>query len=173
MRRLARIVIVMILWCAVMVGCQQEVHAAGVEYYDTVTDRAVDQDGYYVVKAASVNGIINALEEAKEHATEKQPYKIVVKPSEDVYSMSKAFALYSNTYLYAQGATFKQISGTENNMLRTGSSDGVTGYYYKNITIDDSSLWNNRYIMICSLVKITHIYTPSSPLLPEKYYIFI
>lgn len=143
MKRLTRVLALMMIGCAVFFGGKLDVCATGTVYYDTVTDRTVDEEGYYIVKAASVDAVVDALKEAQEKATEAQPYKIVVKPSEEAYVMEKAFAFYSNIYLYAQGATFKQASGLQNNMLRTGNDDNVTGYYYKNITVD-GGVWDEN-----------------------------
>lgn len=150
MKRIQYVIFTLVVCCACVLSCKQRLNAADLSYYNSVSTGKVDKDGYYVVKADSINGIEDALEEAHKNATQERPYKIIVKPSDSVYMMDSAFILYGNTYLYAQGASFKQVSGTVNNMIRIGNSDNVRGYYYKNIVIDGGT-WdenNNSNTMV-------------------------
>lgn len=141
MKRMKSIILMFVLCCANILICDQSANAASTSYYDSVIDGQTDQDGYYIIKADTVSKITSALKEAHQSATEAKPYKIVIKPSS--YTIDTAFILYGNTYLYAQGATFKQKSGTQNNMIRVGNSDNVLGYYYKNIVVDGGE-WNEN-----------------------------
>lgn len=133
----------LILCCSFLFACTVKINASDVSYYDSLSDGETDQDGYYIIKADTVNQLKVALEEAHNNATDAKPYKIVVKPSDSTYELDYSLILYSNTYLYAQGATFKQKAKIENNMIRLGNSDDVIGYYYKNIVID-GGVWNEN-----------------------------
>lgn len=133
--------------------------AAQSSLYNEVADGTIDSEGYYIVKADTVGAIRDALEEAKRNATPDRPYKIVVKPSDTAYRLEGAFVLYNNVCLYARDAVFKQASKAENNMIRTGNSDNVSGYYYKNIVID-GGIWDengngNTLIKIAQAENIT------------------
>lgn len=133
MKKIKSIIVMMLLCGAGVLIGSQGADAADTAYYDSVSDGQTDQDGYYIVKADSVSKIQDALKDAKENATASKPYKVVVKPGS--YKISSAFSMYSNTYLYAQGAAFKQNASGQN-MVRVGSAESVLGYYYENIVID-------------------------------------
>lgn len=141
----------MLIFCSFFLfTCIPKVSAETVSYYDSVSDGETDQDGYYIVKASTVGELQTALAVANANATAEKPYKVVVKPSDSTYVIDTPIVLYGNTYLYARGATFKQRAGTENNMIRSGDSDNVIGYYYKNIVID-GGVWdenNNKNTLI-------------------------
>ena len=131
------------LCCSFLLAYTVKISANSISYYDSVSDGETDQDGYYIIKADTVNEILSALNEAQNNATGTKPYKIVVKPSDSTYIVERPFVLYGNTYLYAQGATFKQKKDAGHNMIHLGDSDNVIGYYYKNIVID-GGIWNEN-----------------------------
>lgn len=134
----------------------QSVSAAS--FYDSVQDGQTDSDGYYIMKASTVDEIQDALKLANQNATDAKPYKIVVKPSNSVYNLDSALILYSNIYLYAQGASFKQPRSVKNNMLRVGNSDDFLGYHYRNIVID-GGVWdqNNNSNTLAKLAQTQNI----------------
>ena len=158
MKTIRSFVIMLVFSCFLVFLPNQVVSAAEESYYDSVSNGETGSDGYYIVKADTVEKIEAALDEAHKYATVDKPYKIVVKPSDSAYMMDSAFVFYGNTYLYAQGATFKQISGTENNMIRVGDSDNVLGYYYKNLVID-GGVWdeNNNSNTLAKIAQVQTI----------------
>ena len=98
---------------------------------------------YVEIECDSISEINDAASEARDNATAKHPYKIIVEPG--TYKTSSCIYLCSNTYLYAVGCTFKQTS--RNVMVRTGpnkyaiSTSKAKGYCYKNITIE-GGVWD-------------------------------
>lgn len=105
-------------------------------YYEiTVTQSAISATGAY-------KAIQAALDEAQTNATDALPYKVIIEPGS--YTLSQSLHIYSNTYLYAKDVTIKQESGVKTNMIKVGESDDLmTGYYYKNITIEGGT-WNEN-----------------------------
>lgn len=81
--------------------------------------------------------IQTALLTAKENATDANIYKIVVPAG--TYYIYDRLEIYSNTWLLLDGVTLVR-SPQARNMLRVGEIDsfttGVTGYHYRNITIE-------------------------------------
>lgn len=110
--------------------------SSDVSYYEiNVTKSDISSLGTY-------KAIQNALDEAKENATDTTPYKIIVAPGS--YTLSQSLHLYSNTYLYTKDVTIKQAKGVQTNMVKIGEVDDTkNGYYYKNITIDGGT-WDEN-----------------------------
>ncbi|MBQ1381142.1 MAG: hypothetical protein IIY79_03900, partial [Ruminococcus sp.] len=81
--------------------------------------------------------ISKALLTAKENATEANICKIVVPAG--TYYLYDRLEIYSNTWLSMNGVKLVR-SPQARNMLRVGKmdsfTDGVTGYHYRNITIE-------------------------------------
>lgn len=119
------------------------------DYYNKVSAGSV-VDGYHILKVSASeiksNGcyraIQAALDTARDNATTSYPYKVVVQPGS--YELSSSLHIYSNTYLYVQGVTFKQPAGAIANLLKVGATDDtMSGYYYKNIVID-GGIWDQN-----------------------------
>lgn len=126
--------------------------SAADSYYDTVKS-GKNSDGYYVIKADSVDDLFDAFDTAKNKASSSLPYKIVVKPG--TYRLKTALKFYNNTYLYARGAKFYRVSGSTANMVRCGlTSDNHTGYYFKNLTVDGGT-WDEEN-GVNTLMKFAH-----------------
>ncbi|MEA4921781.1 MAG: hypothetical protein VB031_00290 [Eubacteriaceae bacterium] len=122
------------------VGTSAETAAASTNVY--YTDSGI-VDGYHrlVINTGSGNittAVNKAALAAKSGATDSVKYMIVI-PSGS-YTISKAIYLYSNTYLYADGAYVKRPGGGP--MLRNGTTKSGGGYSGdRNITIDGGT-WN-------------------------------
>ena len=107
--------------------------------------------------AAGEGGAIQAaLDLAKDNATDAQPYKIVVEPGE--YTVGEdSLLVYSNTWLSLDGVTIRR-SAADSTMLRFGKEDGystgVTGYAYRNITIENGTFNGNR--ALGTMLKFGH-----------------
>lgn len=90
-------------------------------------------------KGAS-EAIQNALNTAQSKATADKPYKIIV--PKGTYKLNHSLYIYSNTELVLNGV--KLLADKNKNAIHVGALDddstGVTGYYYKNITITGGTL---------------------------------
>ena len=112
---------------------------------------------YYVISVTpdqGRKGVQDALNEARDKATVTRPYKIILAPG--YYGLKKGLHIYSNTTIFARGATIALNRGVKDNLLKVGgnSTDPVRGYGYRNITID-GGIWNgNRSNAV--LFKICH-----------------
>ena len=80
----------------------------------------------------------------KNRATGQTPYKIIIPPGH--YKLTGTLCMYSNMYLYAQGATITKTSTTKHLILRLGNTKESAGGYsgYQNIVIDGGT-WNYNY----------------------------
>lgn len=80
----------------------------------------------------------------KNRATGQTPYKIIIPPGH--YKLTGTLCMYSNMYLYAQGATITKTSRTKHLILRLGNTKESAGGYsgYQNIVIDGGT-WNYNY----------------------------
>lgn len=80
----------------------------------------------------------------KDKATSVSPYKIIIPPGE--YVLTGTLCMYSNMYLYAQGATITKTSDTKHLILRLGNTKESKGGYsgYSNIVIDGGK-WDFNY----------------------------
>ena len=98
--------------------------------------------------------IQNALDEARDHATDSNPYTVVV--PEGVYPMDNLLRIYDNTTLDMRGVTFVHQSTT--NIIKVGAKDtneeGVDGYYYRNIRLLGGTLDGNGEGN--TLIKVFH-----------------
>jgi parallel beta-helix repeat protein len=85
--------------------------------------------------------IQKALDEARDNASAKNPY--TVKIPKGTYTLDAQLSIYSYTTLDLTGVTLKRAD-RKMNILRVGLNDtastGVTGYYYRNITIKGGTL---------------------------------
>lgn len=140
MKKFSRLIMIFILGFALFLGVGIHSSAAS-NYYNQVKNKTVT-DGYYILKVKNVEQLQNALKTAQKKATSKKPYKIIVKPG--TYKLEHSLNIFSNTYLYAKNVTFKQKKGATANMIIVGNNQNkVTGYYFKNITIDGGN-WNEN-----------------------------
>ena len=80
----------------------------------------------------------------KDRATSGSPYKIIIPPGK--YVLTGTLCMYSNMYLYAQGATITKTSDTKHLILRLGNTKESKGGYsgYSNIVIDGGK-WDFNY----------------------------
>ncbi len=100
----------------------------------SVTKSAIDNKGVY-------RAVQDALDTAKENATQSKPYKVIV--PKGTYTITSGLRVYSNTWLVLNGVTLIRNRGI--NIVRAGDADpknsGVTGYNaYKNIIIEGGVL---------------------------------
>lgn len=108
-----------------------------------------------IADLGACEAIQDVLDIARDFATDSNIYKIVVAPG--AYTLDMALHVYSNTFLSLNGVTFNRgRSGI--NMLRTGEDDfvayGVTGYHYRNITIEGGVFDGKSYSG--TMFKIAH-----------------
>lgn len=102
--------------------------------------RNVSQDE--IAQYGISSAIQNALNEARDSATESRPYQVIVPAGS--YTLNNCLHIYSNTCLVTNGVTFKQTKNRGTNMLKVGDTEDTnTGYYYQNITIDGGT-WNEN-----------------------------
>lgn len=99
--------------------------------------------------------IQNALNLARDYATDSNIYKVVVAPG--TYTLDAALHIFSNTFLSLNGVTLNRgRSGI--NMLRTGEDEfafvGVTGYHFRNITVEGGVFDGKSYSG--TMLKIAH-----------------
>lgn len=85
------------------------------------------KDGYY--------GIQDALDTARDRATSKKRYRVVL--GKGTYTLYHALHIYSNTYLDASKATLRVDKGVRDNLIKIGTpgDDPSHGYHYRNISI--------------------------------------
>ena len=99
--------------------------------------------------------IQTALGTASENATDDVPYTVEVEPGE--YELTRSLFIYSNTSLIMNGVTLVRARSNMN-LLRIGKSDsvneGVTGYYYRNISIIGGVFDGSNYPS--TMMKLTH-----------------
>lgn len=122
-------------------------------------DTSNEENNYQVIRLTAsdlkenpAQTIRTALEEARDFATEQKPYKIIVAPGE--YTLNYSLHIYSNTYLYSKGVTYKKLSSSTQNMIHIGTRTSEKGYYYQNITID-GGIWNGNKSSN-TLMKLEH-----------------
>ncbi len=106
----------------------------------SVTKSAIDNKGIY-------RAVQDALDTAKENATQSKPYKVIV--PKGTYTINSGLRVYSNTWLVLNGVTLIRSRGI--NIVRAGEADpansGATGYNaYKNIIIEGGIL-DGAYIV--------------------------
>ena len=138
------------------IAFSSEVPAASAEYTEAISPEYLENNSkanaanyyeIYVTKSSissigACKAIQNALNEARDHATDAVPYKIIIEPG--TYTISQSLHLYSNTYLSAKDVTIRQEKGVQTNIIKVGDTDDTkTGYYYKNITIDGGT-WDEN-----------------------------
>lgn len=84
------------------------------------------------------------LAQARDRATDEKPCKVIIPPGN--YILTGTLHMYSNIYLYAEGATIKKTSPRKEILLRLGDSQTSEGGYegYRNITID-GGIWDANY----------------------------
>ena len=84
------------------------------------------------------------LGEAREKASDEKPCKVIVPPGS--YTLTGTLHMYSNIYLYAEGATITKTSPRKEILLRLGDSQTSAGGYdgYHNITIEGGT-WDANY----------------------------
>ena len=83
----------------------------------------------------------------KDKATDENPYKIIIPPGN--YNLTGTLCMYSNMYLYAQGATITKTSVNKHILLRLGNTLESEGGYngYRNIVIDGGT-WDFNYKIV-------------------------
>ncbi len=84
------------------------------------------------------------LTQARDMATDEQQCKVIVPPGS--YTLTGTLHMYSNIYLYAEGATITKTSPRKEILLRLGDSQTSAGGYdgYRNITIEGGT-WDANY----------------------------
>ena len=84
------------------------------------------------------------LAQARDKATDEKPCKVIVPPGN--YTLTGTLHMYSNIYLYAEGATITKTSPRKEILLRLGDSQTSAGGYdgYRNITIEGGT-WDANY----------------------------
>ena len=72
------------------------------------------------------------LAQARDRATDEKPCKVIIPPGN--YILTGTLHMYSNIYLYAEGATIKKTSPRKEILLRLGDSQTSEGGYegYRN-----------------------------------------
>ena len=100
--------------------------------------------------------IQNALYLAEQQGSESNIVRVTVEPGE--YVLDYSLHIYGNTWLKLDGVTLSRGARCQN-MLRTGDDDGidygVTGYYYKNITIEGGT-FDGMLEIPNTMFKIAH-----------------
>lgn len=83
----------------------------------------------------------------KDKVTDENPYKIIIPPGN--YNLTGTLCMYSNMYLYAQGATITKTSVNKHILLRLGNTLESEGGYngYRNIVIDGGT-WDFNYKIV-------------------------
>ena len=84
------------------------------------------------------------LAQARDKATDEKQCKVIVPPGN--YTLTGTLHMYSNIYLYAEGATITKTSPRKEILLRLGDTKKSAGGYegYRNITID-GGIWDSNY----------------------------
>lgn len=84
------------------------------------------------------------LAQARDRATDEKQCKVIVPPGN--YTLTGTLHMYSNIYLYAEGATITKTSPRKEILLRLGDTKKSAGGYegYRNITIDGGT-WDSNY----------------------------
>lgn len=84
------------------------------------------------------------LAEARDKATDEKQCKVIIPPGS--YTLTGTLHMYSNIYLYAEGATITKTSPRKEILLRLGDSQTSAGGYdgYHNITIEGGT-WDANY----------------------------
>ena len=84
------------------------------------------------------------LAEARDKATDEKQCKVIIPPGS--YTLTGTLHMYSNIYLYAEGATITKTSPRKEILLRLGDSQTSVGGYdgYRNITIEGGT-WDANY----------------------------
>ena len=84
------------------------------------------------------------LAQARDKATDEKQCKVIVPPGN--YTLTGTLHMYSNIYLYAEGATITKTSPQKEILLRLGDTQKSAGGYegYRNITIDGGT-WDSNY----------------------------
>lgn len=84
------------------------------------------------------------LAQARDKATDEKQCKVIVPPGN--YTLTGTLHMYSNIYLYAEGATITKTSPRKEILLRLGDTKKSAGGYegYRNITIDGGT-WDSNY----------------------------
>lgn len=130
---------------AVMAAQTSETVAAGFTVLNVTAAELSENSG----------AIHQALETAGQLATDTNRYKVVVEPGE--YMIYSSLKIYSNTTLSLDGVTLRR-SRNNINFLRTGNDEsvnsGVTGYYFRNITIDSGTFEGDG--LGGTMLKIAH-----------------
>ncbi len=110
-----------------------------------------------ISKTSAYNAITNALNIAKDNATEENPYRVVVDPGN--YVISYALCVYNNTTLVLNGVTLTRNRAI--NIIRTGygydeKDTGATGYCYENIAIEGGVLDGENSSFNNTMIKVVH-----------------
>lgn len=110
-----------------------------------------------ISKSSAYNAITNALNIAKDNATEENPYRVVVEPGN--YVISYALCVYNNTTLVLNGVTLTRNRAI--NIIRTGygydeKDTGATGYCYENIAIEGGVLDGENSSFNNTMIKVVH-----------------
>ena len=84
------------------------------------------------------------LAQARDKATDEKQCKVIIPPGN--YTLTGTLHMYSNIYLYAEGATITKTSPRKEILLRLGETQKSAGGYegYHNITID-GGIWDSNY----------------------------
>ncbi|MCD7709680.1 MAG: right-handed parallel beta-helix repeat-containing protein [Clostridiales bacterium] len=157
MKRVLKIMIATCLLCVAAVAFGPKGQALAADYQTIeLSEDDVSADAYTAIQAA--------LDTARDNATEKTPYEVIV--PEGTYILSGGLNIYSNTWLYAPGVTFLKPAELSNNMIRvgdgsstSGDNDTHEGYYYSNITVEgatfDAQQGHNTVMKVAHATGVT------------------
>lgn len=150
MKKSVKIFVVLGMFCLISV-LGQESKTSATSYYDACVE-GKQEDGTYIMKISKETmqsgqecmALQNAFYTAKENASSKMHYIIVVEPG--IYNLGFSLHMYRYTTLYAEGVTFN-LKGHTGNMLKVGDvgsiGDKKKGYYYKDIKVNGGT-WNGN-----------------------------
>ncbi len=112
-----------------------------------ITEKQMKSNAYKYIK--------KALDTAKENATSKKPYTVIL-PS-GTYKLSDCLHIYSNTKLILQDDTILLKTFEENNMIKLGVNKEVNKGYdgYKNVTIS-GGIWDCNFSGDSCIMRFAH-----------------
>lgn len=150
MKRITKFLFTLVTICLVSILGQSSENSAA-SYYDTCVE-GKQADGTYIMKISKETmksgeecmALQDAFYEAKEKASAKMRYVIVVEPGE--YNLGFSLHMYRYTTLNVVDSTFN-LKGHNGNMLKVGdvgeTGDTKKGYYYEGIAVN-GGIWNGN-----------------------------
>lgn len=156
MKRFAMFSLSIILSLILAVSSVEGVFAAQSTPDEAPIPETIEIKASDIAKNSFNSEVQSALDFARDKADENHIIKIKVAPGE--YELDRVLQMYSNTTLSLYGVTIKRAKDARVNMIRLGEindySEGVTGYYYKNIAIEGGFF--DADTTPCTMLKIAH-----------------